>query len=156
MEDVMKRLVMLGVVGLIGVSAMAACGDDDDASSVTEVQEANAQFCQDLAAYGSAVASFGELDPTTATKDDYTSAADNVKSAREALVSSGEDLGEAEWANLQTQVETLTGQLQDAPDDETVSSIMAGAATQVATVQASVASLNTAVCTSANVTTTTG
>ena len=70
-------------------------------------------------------------------------------------MSAGKDLTEAEWTNLQTQVEDLTGTLKDAPDDVTVSSILSDANAQAATVQASVASLNTAVCTGANTTTTT-
>ena len=45
---------------------------------------------------------------------------------------------------------------EDAPDDATVNSILADASAQATTVQASVAALNTAVCTSGAATTTTG
>jgi hypothetical protein len=61
-----------------------------------------------------------------------------------------------EWANLQSQVEPLTEQLQDAPDDATISSILAGARPQPTNVQATIATLNTAICTSASATTTSG
>ena len=152
----MKRVVTMGLVGLLSLTAFAACGDDDDDSTVTAVQNANAAFCTDLTAYGTAVKDLAALDPATATKADYSSAADAVKSSREALVASGKDLSEAEWTNLQAQVETLTGQLKDAPDDATVNSILADASAQATTVQASVAALNTAVCTSGGATTTTG
>ena len=151
----MNRLAVLGVVGLISLSAVTACGDDDD-DTVSDMQDANAAFCEDLTAYGSAIKGLADLDPATATKDEYTTAVSAVTSSREALVSSGQDLSEAEWTNLQAQVETLTGQLQDAPDDATVSSILADADAQATAVQASVATLNTAICTSGGATTTTG
>ena len=143
---------------ILGPGALGACGDDDDdttASTVGPVAQANAAFCQDLAAYSTALGSLIALDPATATKADYSAAVDDVTSAREEMVSAGKDLTEAEWTNLQTQVEDLTGTLRDAPDDVTVSSILSDANAQAATVQASVASLNTAVCTGANTTTTT-
>ena len=152
----MRRMMTMGLVGLLSLTAFAACGDDDDDSTVSAVQSANAAFCSDLAAYGTAVKGLADLDPTTATKADYTTAADAVRSSREAMVSSGKDLGEAEWTNLQAQVETLTGQLKDAPDDVTVSSILAEADAQATTVQASIATLNTAICTAGGATTTTG
>ena len=151
----MKRLLALGLVGLFGVSALAACSSDKK-STVTEVKNANAAFCGDLTAYGTAVKDLAALDPTTATKADYTSAADKVKSSREALVAAGKDLSQAEWTNLEAQAETLNGQLKDAPDDATVSSIVADFNTQVAKVQASVGTLNTAVCPIGSSTTTTG
>jgi hypothetical protein len=61
-----------------------------------------------------------------------------------------------EGANLQSQVEPLTEQLQDAPDDATISSILAGARPQPTNVQATIATLNTAICTSSSATTTSG
>ena len=70
----MKRLLMFGVLGL-AAAALVACGDDDD----DDVGEANAAFCDDLAAYGTAVADLAALDPATATKSDYDSAADDVR-----------------------------------------------------------------------------
>ena len=150
----MKRLAMVGVVGLLGLSALGACGDDDDTAD--DVQDANAAFCSDLTVYGTAVKGLADLDPTTATKDDYESAADEVRSTREDVVDSGKDLSEAEWTNLQTQIETLGDQLRDAPDDVSVSSILADADAQATTVQASIATLNTAICTAGGPTTATG
>ena len=122
----MKKLLVVGLVGILGAGALGACGDDDDttASTVGPVAQANAAFCQDLAAYGTALGSLIALDPATATKADYSAAVDDVTSAREEMVSAGKDLTEAEWTNLQTQVEDLTGTLKDAPDDVTVSSIL--------------------------------
>ena len=69
---------------------------------------------------------------------------------------SAEDLSEAEWENLATQADTLRDQLQDAPDDVAVQTILDEAQPQAATVQASVATLNTAICTVGGATTTTG
>jgi len=40
----------------------------------TAVKDANAAFCTDLTAYGTAVKDLAALDPRTATKADYTSA----------------------------------------------------------------------------------
>ena len=147
----MRRLLMFGVLGL-AAAALVACGDDDD----DDVGEANAAFCDDLAEYGTAVADLAALDPATATKSDYDSAADDVRSTREDMVESAADLSEAEWANLETQVDTLRDQLQDAPDDQAVQSILDAAKPQAATVQASIATLNTAVCTAGATATTSG
>ena len=146
-----RQLACYVGLGLLSAGVLAACGDDDD----DDVAEANAAFCEDLSAYGSAVAAFAALDPATATKDDYDAAADDVRSTREDMVDSAEDLGEAEWENLQTQAGTLVDQLQDAPDDVAVQSILDSAKPQAATVQASVATLNTAICRAGGATTTT-
>ena len=145
-----RRLTCCIGIGLLSAGVLVACGDDDD-----DVAEANAAFCEDLSAYGSALAAFVALDPATATKDDYESAADDVRSTREDMVSSAEDLSEAEWDNLQTQADTLVDQLQDAPDDVAVQSILDTAKPQAATVQASVATLHTAICRAGGATTTT-
>ena len=149
----MKRSLVLGVGLLLGATALVSCGGDDDDAS--DVAEANAAFCGDLATYGSAIGAFAALDPATATKDDYEAAAEEVRSTREDMVDSAEDLSEAEWENLQSQAETLQDQIRDAPDDEAVQGILDEAKAQAATVQASVATLNTAVCTSASTTPTT-
>jgi hypothetical protein len=140
-------------LGLAAATTLLACGDDDDDG---DVAEANAAFCDDLAAYGNAVGDLAALDPASATKSDYDSAADDVRSTREDMVESAAGLSEAEWANLQTQVDTLRDQLQDAPDDQAVQSILDAAKPQAATVQASIATLNTAVCTAGATTPTTG
>jgi hypothetical protein len=149
----MKRLMVLGLAGLLSVGVLAACGDDDDDGG--SVQGANAEFCQNLAAYGTAVADLAALNPT-ATKADYSSAADTVKSTREDLESSAASLAQAEWTNLKTQADTLKDQLKDAPDDQAVAGILTDAIPQAVKVQASVATVNTAVCTASNTSTTTG
>ena len=149
----MKRRLVLGIVGLVSVSALVACGDDDD-DDASEVAEANTEFCDDLSAYGTAVADFAALDPATATKDDYDSAADEVRSTRDDMVESAGDLAEEEWENLLTQIDTLRDQLRDAPDDQAVQAIVDEAKPQAATVQASVATLNTAICQVGGATTT--
>ena len=149
----MNRRLVLGIAGRVSVAALVSCGDDDDES---DVSEANTEFCSDLSAYGTAVADFAALDPATATKDDYDSAADEVRSTREEMVDSGQDLAEAEWENLATQVDTLRDQLRDAPDDQAVQAIVDEAKPQAATVQASVATLNTAICSVGGATTTSG
>ena len=141
----MKRSWIIGLA-LVAVSAITACGDDDDES---DVAEANTAFCEDLGAYGRSVADLASLDPATATKSDYDSAADEVRSTREDMIDSGADLSEAEWENLQTQAETLVDQLEDASDDQAVAAILDEAQAQAATVQASVATLNTAICSTA-------
>jgi hypothetical protein len=150
----MKRLFVLGPACLLAVGALAACGDDDD-DDAADVVEANAEFCDDLSTYGTAVAALAALDPATATPDDYESAAEEVQSTREDMVESAGDLAEEEWENLQTQMDTLRDQLGDAPDDQTVQAILDEARPQAAAVEASVATLNTAVCTTGAATTTT-
>jgi len=151
----MNRRLMVGVVGLISVSALVACGDDDD-DGASEIAEANTEFCDDLSAYGTAVADFAALDPATATKDDYDSAADEVRSTRDAMVESAGDLAETEWENLVTQVDSLRDQLQDAPDDQAVQAIVDEAQPQAAAVQASAAALGNAICTVGGATTSSG
>ena len=150
----MNRRLVLGIVGLVSVSALVACGDDDDDSS--EVGEANTEFCDDLSSYGTAVADFAALDSATATKDDYESAADEVRSTRDDMVESAGDLAEEEWENLLTQVDTLRDQLRDAPDDQAVQAIVDEAKPQAVAVQASAATLGTAICPVGSATTTSG
>jgi hypothetical protein len=147
----MKRSLTIAVT-LIAITAVSACGDDDDDAS--DVAEANTEFCGDLASYGQALAGLAGLDPTVATTSDYESAADEVRSTREDMVESAGDLSEAEWANLEEQASTLVDQLRDAPDDQAVASILDEAKPQAATVQASVATLNTAICTGGSTATT--
>ena len=149
-----RRLMVSSILVSIALVALTACGDSDDDES--DVAEANTAFCGDLAAYGAAVADLAALDPATATKDDYDSAAEAVSSTREDMVESAEELSEAEWENLQTQVDTLRDQLQDAPDDQAVQAILDEAQPQAATVQASIATINTAVCTTGTTTTSSG
>ena len=141
----MRRLITVGLVGLLGVSVLAACGDDDDDDG-GPVQDANAAVCDDLGTYRTALADLVALDPSTATKDDYEDAVGAVADARTDLVDSAGDLAETEWENLATQIDELGDQLTDAPDDQAVASILEEAAPQAATVQASAAALNTAVC----------
>ena len=147
----MKRSLMIGLA-LVAASAITACGDDDDES---DVAEANAEFCEDLGAYGRSLANLASLDPASASKSDYDSAADEVRSTREDMIDSAADLTEAEWENVQTQAETLVDQLVDADDDEAVAAILEEAQPQAATVQASVATLNTAICSTGAATATT-
>ena len=65
----MRRRSAFGIgLGLLSVVALTACGDDDDDES--DVAEANAAFCEDLTAYGTAVGDLAALDPATATPDD--------------------------------------------------------------------------------------
>jgi len=151
----MKRILILGLVGVLSMGGLASCSKDDK-NTASDVKAANTQFCTDLTAYGSAVSSLSALDPAVATKSDYASAADGVKSSRETLVSSAKDLSDSQWTNLQAQTDELKGQLKDAPDDQAVGSILTASRVQAAKVIASIAVVNTAVCPkSAAVTTTT-
>ena len=72
------------------------------------------------------------------------------------MVDSAADLSQAEWENLATQVDTLRDQLQDVLDDQAVQSILDEAKPQAVAVQASVAAVNTAVCTAGSATTSGG
>ena len=147
----MKRLMAMAFIGALCMAALAACGgDDDDSGSASDLQEANAAYCQDLTAYTSALKAFVALGPT-ATKAQYEDAAEAAKDAREDLASSAKKLGEEGVQNLQTQVD----ELKDAPDDQSAASILAAAQPQAIKVQASAAAVNTAVCTPSNASTTT-
>lgn len=150
-----RRQLALGLTALVSVSLLAACGSDDD-DSASDVQEANSAFCQDLRTYGASLTAFAALDPTTATKADYDTAADAVKSARTDLAESRAELVGAELDNLETQADDLDGALADAPDDAVVADIVTAAQAQVTEVEASAAAVNTAVCTADNSATTDG
>jgi hypothetical protein len=151
----MNRQLATAILALVSLSILAGCGDDDDsADTATDVQEANTAFCQDLGAYGDSLTSLADLDPATATKADYEDAADAVRSARSDLSESSADLAEAERKNLDTQADDLNGALEDASDDAVVADILAAAQQQVTELKVSIASLDTAVCTSGNSTTT--
>lgn len=150
----MKRQLTIGLTALISVSMLAACGSDDDSGS--DVQEANTEFCEDLGEYGTALAGLASLDPATATKADFDSAADAVKSARVDLAESRADLVDAELDNLESQADDLDGALADAPDDAVIADIVTAAQVQVAELQISAAAVDTAVCTTGNSTTSEG
>ena len=139
-----RRLSMTLGAALLTASMIASCGSDDDDDAAGDVVEANAEFCENLGAYTTAVGDFAALDSSTASKDDYESAADEVRSTHEAMVDSAADLGEEQWENLLTQTDALVEQLQDAPDDQAVQSVLDAAQPQAAAVQASAATLNTA------------
>ena len=151
----MNRYLTLGVTGLLSLGALSACGSDDT-STTDDVREANTTFCADLTQYASAIEAFVALDPAVATKSDVESAADDVESARENLSSSAANLSEAQRDNLDAQADDLTNALDDAADEETVAEIVAEAQAQATEVRASVATLDTAVCTSSGTTATTG
>jgi len=150
----MKRQLAIGITALISVSAFTACGSDDDGGSA--VGDANSEFCEDLRAYGTALAGFVSLDPTTATKADFDDAADEVKSTRADLAESRGDLVEAQLDNLESQADDLDGALADAPDDAVIADIVTAAQVQVAELQISAAAVDTAVCTTGNSTTSEG
>lgn len=151
----MKRPLCIGLAAIVSVSMLAACGSDDD-DSVSDVQDANAAFCEDLTAYVGSLTAFAALDPTAATKSDYEDAADDVKSARADLAESRADLVGAELDNLESQADDLDGVLADAPDDAVAADIVTAAQAQVIQLQASAAAVNTAVCTAGGATTTGG
>ena len=151
----MKRPLAIGLTALISVSMLAACGSDDDDTG-SDVVDANSEFCQDLSAYGTALAGFASLDPTVATKEDFDEAADAVKSARADLAESRADLVDAQLDNLETQADDLDGALADAPDDAVVADIVTAAQVQVAELQISAAAVDSAVCTAANSSTSEG
>ena len=142
----MKRQLCIGLTALVSVSMLAACGSDDD-DAASDVQDANAAFCEDLTAYVGSLTSFAALDPTAATKADYEAAADTVRSTRADLAESRADLVEEEIDLLETQADDLEGALTDAPDDAVAADVVAAAQAQVTQVQASAAAVNTAVCT---------
>ena len=150
----MKRLMAMVFIGTLCLATLAACGDDDDSGSASDVQEANAAYCQDLTAYTSALKAFVALGPTS-TKAQYQDAAEAAKDAREDLASSAKKLGEEGVKNLQTQVDELKDELKDASDDQSAASILTAALPQAVKVQASAAAVNTAICTPGNASTTT-
>ncbi len=154
-EEPMKRQLSIGFAALISVGMLAACSSDSDDSG-SDVADANTEFCQDLGAYASSLAAFAALDPTVATKAEYTDAADSIKSTRADLAESRADLVEAEIDNLETQADDLDGLLTEASDDAVVADIVTAAKVQVVEVQASAAAVNTAVCTTGTPATTEG
>jgi hypothetical protein len=149
-----KRHLACGLSVIVGVSLLVACGSDSK-DSAADVQTTNTAFCKDLGTYGTALTALAALDPTTATKADYSTAADAVKAARSDLAKSGGDLVDAQVTNLESQANDLEGALKDAPDDAAVADIVTAAQTQVTEVKASIATVGTAVCTAPGSTTTT-
>ena len=134
-------------VGLLPATALTGCGDDDDddASDVERGERRVLRRPRRLRQLPSAtwLRSIRRPPPRTTTSPPPT------RSARHATTWStgAADLSQAEWENLATQVDTLRDQLQDAPDDQAVQSILDEAKPQAVAVQASVAAVNTAVCT---------
>ena len=83
------------------------------------VDEAKADFCQNLGDFAQAQVQFRQLNATS-TKDDLEEAASVLEEAWENLVESAADLSEAQVGGVEDALEDLRRNIDDIPDDATL------------------------------------
>jgi hypothetical protein len=127
----LRAASLVAVVGATAI-ALVACGGDDETQA-----EAETSVCTSLASFGTAVAAFRDLDPASATQEQYDAAADDVRSAWDDVQSEAGDLNEADFSALETAYDDLDQAIEDIPDDVPV-------ADAIGTVQPQVDAVRTA------------
>lgn len=110
----MKKTVLISVVAvLLLMPLMTACG--------MSVDQAKAQFCKDLGAYGTAVANLRALD-ANATVGQLKEAQREVDNAWAALDRSAQALGRTQMEETRKAFSELQKAVNDIPDDATLES----------------------------------
>lgn len=118
----MKAVALL--LALACVVAAAGCGGQESAETAKD------HLCSSLHDLGSSVSDLQKLDPTTASKDDYKAASQEVQDALEQVQSDAKDVKDATTRELQQATNQLTQQLKSIPTDvplTQVASSLAGA-----------------------------
>jgi ElaB/YqjD/DUF883 family membrane-anchored ribosome-binding protein len=106
------------------------------------VDEAKADFCQDLGDFGAAVVTLRHIDETS-TREEVQTAIDGAHDALGELQSSAETLSGVQTDEIQSAVEELQDYVQDIPDETTLGDAAVGV--RAATVDTLAATLETAV-----------
>lgn len=112
-------LAFVSILMLAALGFAVACGDDEQPSE----EEARAALCGDLEQLDLAITTFMELD-TESTVGEVRAARDGVKEAADAVVSSAEDVEEAETAELQEAAHNLDESIDEIQDDQTVQQVL--------------------------------
>ena len=106
----MKRVILLSAVLVISL-LLAACQPS--------VDEAKADFCEDLGEFGVAVAQFRGINENS-TKDEARQALSDVEKTWSNLKSSAATLGEVKVDSIEGAYNDLEKSVNDIPDDATL------------------------------------
>ena len=128
----MRKTLFAVVAAMLLVGLLAACGGDDDEDSA----DAEAQLCEDLQAFDTAVAGLAALD-ANATVDQVEEAWAGVQEAFEEVEQSAGDVEAARLDDLDAAYDNLDQALGDINDDTVI-------ADAVTAIQADAASIDAA------------
>ena len=120
-----RYLLALAAMAALALS-LAACGGGGGSTTTTTttttVSPASAKetFCADLKNFSAALTGLQGLDPDTASKEDVTSAASDIKDAGQQVESSAKALGEADTSAVQSALDDLEQAVKDLPSGNTL------------------------------------
>jgi hypothetical protein len=100
--------------------AIAGCTQEQTQAS------AEADLCASLDAFGVALQDFEDLDPATASIDDVEAAREDIDAAWEDVAAAAADVTEADEAALESAWGDLADDLQNIPEDEAITDVLAG------------------------------
>lgn len=101
-------------VGLVLLVA-TACTEQQDSQPSAE-----AAVCQSVAALGTALQDFRDLDPATASIDDVQAARDDIQAAWDQVKAEATDLSEADEAAIDDAWNGVAQSIDDFPTDEPI------------------------------------
>lgn len=109
------------------------------------LDEAKADFCQDLQGFGVAVQSVRQIDETS-SKQELDDAVSTARKALEDLQGSAETLGEVQTDEIEAAVDELQDYADSVPGDATVGEAATGVKSATADTLASALEIATTVC----------
>jgi hypothetical protein len=107
-------LVVLGIAGAILLGVWAVSREDSQAN-------AESSFCSSLDSLESNVQALTDLNPTSASKDDYESAVDDIESSWDDVKSDASNLVSVDMSTLDSAWDSFKSAVDDVPDDASVS-----------------------------------
>ena len=115
----MKRRISLGAIGLSMVLGLVACTPQQEPTATAEASADQAATCDAYDAVLASVDDLRALDPSTASVDEYRSAADEVRDAWDTFMTMrGAEAAETEF-ELRITVSDLSATLLNLPDGTT-------------------------------------
>jgi hypothetical protein len=136
----MFRLVLLGAMAFLTLAA-AACGDDDDADSASQVGGSQAEFCSDLADLEVAVNDVREIN-TSSTVNEAEAATEEMEQALDEVKDSAAEAQQARVEAVETAFEDLQDAVQSVEGDQTLGAVYTTVKNAIDTVSVSYNSLD--------------
>jgi len=128
-------LILIGCVLAAGVVVVAVVSNRGDSQA-----QARESFCSSVDTLQSSVSSLLGLSPTSASKDDYENALDQVEDDWDAVSDDASDLAGATGDQLEDAWDSFESALDAVPDDASVSDALSDVASAGKTFASSVAS----------------
>lgn len=107
-------LVGAGVVAAVVLGLLGNRGGESQA-------DAEQNFCSSVSALESSVTSLENLNPASASKDDYESAVDDIQSDWDQVKTDASDLASVDMSQLDSAWDDFKSAVDDVPDDASVS-----------------------------------